>query len=89
MALLSQAPAVAPDWVFKPKIEVSIAADIIEDFCQIDPTGKVFRYPEDIKGNKHLTELEVINLEVLRDGMELLHEMLERWSINLDSINDA
>lgn len=89
MKLLSQAPEAAPAWVFEPVIEVGIAADIINDFCQIDPTGQVFRYPEDIKGNKHLTDLAVINLEVLHDGMRLLHEWLEKWSINLDAMHDA
>jgi hypothetical protein len=44
------------DGVFDP-VDVGVAGDTIGDFCQIDPTGQVFRYPEDIKGNRHLTEL--------------------------------
>jgi hypothetical protein len=86
MTLVTSIPQSAPEWVFDPNIEISIAQDIIEDFCQIDPTGQVFRYPEDIRGNKHLTELAVINLEVLRDGMKLLHEMLAKWSTNLEAL---
>ena len=73
--------------VFDPT-EIGIAGDIIKDFCQIDPTGQVFRYPEDIKGNKHLTGLRLINVEVLGDGMRVLHELLERWRYELDSIVD-
>ena len=64
--------------VFDP-VEVGIAGDIIDDFCQIDPTGQVFRYPEDIKGNKHLSGLGVINVEVLANGMTALHGMLNFW----------
>ncbi|WP_308387638.1 hypothetical protein [Acidithiobacillus sp. AMEEHan] len=60
-------------------LELSIAKDIIDDFCNIDPSGQVFRYPEDIKGNKHLIGLGVINVEVLGDGMRVLHERLEHW----------
>lgn len=64
--------------------ELSIANDIIDEFCQIDPTGQVFRYPEDIKGNTHLDGLGVINVEVLSDGMEVLFELLEKWRHGMD-----
>jgi hypothetical protein len=66
------------------RIELSIAEDIIDDFCNIDPTGQVFRYPEDLKGNKHLEGLAVINVEVLGDGMKVLHELLEKWRLTAD-----
>ncbi|MGH7872997.1 MAG: hypothetical protein ACREQO_12355 [Candidatus Binatia bacterium] len=65
-------------------LELSIAKDIIDDFCNIDPTGQVFRYPEDIKGNKHLIGLGVINVEVLEDGMRVLHELFEGWRLALE-----
>jgi hypothetical protein len=71
------------DGSFDP-VELSIAKDIIDDFCNIDPTGQVFRYPEDIKGNKHLIGLGVINVEVLEDGMRVLHELFEGWRLVLD-----
>jgi hypothetical protein len=70
------------DGSFDP-LELSIAKDIIDDFCNIDPTGQVFRYPEDIKGNKHLIGLGVINVEVLEDGMRVLHELFEGWRLAL------
>ena len=58
--------------------------DIVEDFHQIDPTGQVFRYPEDLKGNLHLIGLSIINVEVLDDGMSVLRSILEEWMDRLD-----
>ena len=69
--------------------ELGLAGDIIEEFCQIDPTGQVFRYPEDIKGNAHLTGLGVINVEVLEQGMTVLHELLEKWRNGFQDLHDA
>jgi hypothetical protein len=68
------------------KTEIGIAGDIIADFVQIDPTGQVFRYPEDLRGNAHLTGLKLINVEVLSDGMKLLHSILENWYYQLEHI---
>ena len=49
--------------------ELREAGEFIDHFCQIDPTGMVFRYPEDLKGNRHLTEVALINIEILEGGM--------------------
>ena len=66
--------------------ELLIAKNIIDDFCNIDPSGQVFRYPEDLKGNQHLIGLGVINVEVLSDGMRTLYESLESWRIAVEII---
>lgn len=71
--------------MFAP-LELSVAKDIIDDFCNIDPSGQVFRYPEDIKGNQHLVGLGVINAEVLGDGMRVLHDLLEKWRLSAEAI---
>lgn len=71
--------------MFDP-LELSIAKDIVNDFCNIDPSGQVFRYPEDIKGNQHLIGLGVINAEVLGDGMRVLHDLLEKWRLAVEAI---
>ena len=55
------------------------AGELIGYFDAFDPTGQVFRYPEDIKGNRHLAEHKLINVEVLRDQMQELRDILERW----------
>jgi hypothetical protein len=55
------------------------AGTLIGYFDAFDPTGQVFRYPEDIKGNRHLADHKLINVEVLRDQMAELKDILERW----------
>jgi hypothetical protein len=68
--------------------EMGIVSDIIEEFCKIDPTGQVFRYPEDIKGSVHLEDLGVINVEVLANGMTILYELFEKWRHGLDRLHE-
>lgn len=58
---------------------VDRAGALIGYFDAFDPTGQVFRYPEDIKGNRHLADHKLINVEVLRDQMAELREILDRW----------
>lgn len=60
-------------------VTVGVVEDIVADFDQIDPSGQVFRYPEDIKGNAHLADIRIINLEVLDDGMTVFRDMVETW----------
>lgn len=55
------------------------AGELIGYFDAFDPTGQVFRYPEDIKGNRHLADHKLINVDVLRDQMKELQVTLERW----------
>jgi hypothetical protein len=55
------------------------AGKIIDEFCKVDPTGQVFRYPEDIKGNQHLKDIAVINVEGLEKNMDELKAILENW----------
>lgn len=43
----------------------------------------VFRYPEDLKGNRHLTEVALINVEILEAGMRRLFETFEDWNRHL------
>ena len=74
---------------FFDPLEVSIAGDIIEDFCEIDPTGQVLRYPEDVKNNLHLTGLGVINVEILADGMQVLEDLFDRWLEGFREMEDA
>ncbi len=68
------------------RVQIGVAGDIIADFVQIDPTGQVFRYPEDIKGNVHLTGLGLINVEVLSDGMKILHGLLDSWYFRFEDL---
>ena len=64
------------------------AGQLIGYFNAFDPTGQVFRYPEDIKGNRHLAEHKLINVEVLRDQMQELKDILEHWIYEVASYRD-
>jgi hypothetical protein len=64
--------------------QLNQATSTITEFCKIDPTGQVFRYPEDIKGNPHLAEIGIINVEVLDDRLTALHETFKDWRSALD-----
>ena len=68
-----------PDKEFD-RSKIDNVAAIIRDFVEIDPTGQVFRYPEDLHGNAHLSELALINVEVLGDAMLYLHQTLNEWA---------
>jgi hypothetical protein len=59
--------------------DVERAGVLIGYFDEFDPSGQVFRYPEDIRGNRHLANHKIINVEVLRDHMQELQSILERW----------
>lgn len=59
--------------------DIEEVGKIIEAFWEIDPTGQVFRYPEDIKGNAHLSNLRIINVEVLGNYMSRLHDTFRTW----------
>ena len=64
------------------------AGELIGYFDAFDPTGQVFRYPEGIKGNRHLADHKLINVEVLRDQMQELRDLLERWVYQVASYCD-
>jgi len=64
-------------------LEIDIVKDILIDFVEIDATGQVFRYPEDNKGQPHLREISVINVEVLADGMRDVFDLFETWHSGL------
>ena len=63
---------------------VKRAGVLIGYFDAFDPTGQVFRYPEDIRGNRHLADHKIINVEVLRYHMMELQDILERWVYQIE-----
>jgi len=65
-------------------LEIDIVRDILTDFVEIDATGQVFRYPEDNKGQPHLRQISVINVEVLTDGMRVVFDLFQSWDSGLN-----
>jgi hypothetical protein len=59
--------------------DVARAGELIGYFDAFDPTGQVFRYPEGIRGNRHLADHKLINVEVLQEQMQELQSILECW----------
>jgi hypothetical protein len=53
-----------------------MAESFIKDFCEVDPRGDAFRYPEERLGKPTLSDVSLVNISVLRDGMELLYGFL-------------
>lgn len=49
----------------------------VVDIAEVDATGQVFRYPFDTESKKHLVEVAIINLVILRDRFGQLKGLLE------------
>lgn len=50
----------------------------INDIAEIDPTGQVFRYPNDNEDNKHLVNTPIVNLALLKKRFTELDENLKK-----------
>ena len=77
------------DRIFQPKQEIEAVERVLRDFCQIDPTGQTFRYPEDFKGNQHLLKQDLISLEVLYKAMKALQKVFDKWSDGISEVYAA
>ncbi|AWH87998.1 hypothetical protein [Limnobaculum parvum] len=50
---------------------------LIKCIADTDPTGQTFRYSYSTEAVKHLTDVSVINIQVLREVFELIREQLD------------
>ena len=67
--------AVAVDRRYKEKL--STLEPLIHCIGETDPTGQTFRYSYSTEAKKHLTDVSVINVLVLRDQFRVIREQLE------------
>lgn len=67
--------AVAFDRRYQEK--VSALEPLIRCIGETDPTGQTFRYSYSTEAKKHLTDVSVINVLVLRDQFRVIREKLE------------
>jgi hypothetical protein len=51
--------------------------EYVVDIARIDSTGQVFRYPFDVDNKKHLTDLAVVNLILLKKRFNALESQLK------------
>lgn len=49
----------------------------IQDIAKIDPTGQTFRYAKDNESKKHLTEISIINICILKSRFSALEKVLD------------
>lgn len=62
--------------------------NVIKDFSRTDPTGMVFRYPEDLSNELLIDAPELLNLETLAVAMKKCHKILDRLEIQLIQVAD-
>jgi hypothetical protein len=66
--------ALATDVRFEPII--SELDGYVTDIANVDATGQVFRYPFDTESRKHLTEVAIINVYILRQRFNAAERLL-------------
>lgn len=62
--------------------------EYVVDIAKIDSTGQVFRYPFDVDNQKHLTDLAVINLALLKKRFNFLEARLRELNRLSESLID-
>ena len=70
------------------KQDVNCIRIIVEDFMAVDPESTAFRYPKDRNGNKSLEGIKNISLTILKDRMDELAELIEKYETCLYQILD-
>lgn len=61
--------------------QISASAPLIHCIADTDPTGQTFRYSYSTEAIKHLTEVSLINVLVLREQFAIIRENLENLSL--------
>lgn len=60
------------------KEQISALDPLIRCIAETDPTGQTFRYSYSTAAKKHLTDVSVINVLVLRDQFRIIRDNLEK-----------
>lgn len=53
---------------------------------EVDPNGQIFRYPESIKGSRHLEDWSVINLAVIESHNQETSGIAHRWHHGIEGV---
>jgi len=65
--------------------DVAYFEKVIDCIDEVDTTdGQTFRYPESIKGDKHLQEWSTINLPTLKEHNEKLSAIAHTWHVRIE-----
>jgi hypothetical protein len=82
-------PYIARRQGFEPSTTIPLIEQVIEDVLAFDPNGEIFRFPEDRKGEPHLQDAKIINLDVLRESVEDTSELFSYWIYTADGYREA
>lgn len=63
---------------------ISMLESLIRCIAETDPTGQTFRYSYSTEAKKHLTDVSLINVLVLRDQFRLIWDNLENLKARTD-----
>lgn len=67
---------------FKPE-DVRLVDEIVACFSDVDPNGQIFRYPESIKGERHLEDWHTINLTYVGIALDRIVAIFTEWRFQI------
>ncbi|NWJ40810.1 MAG: hypothetical protein HXX12_07545 [Geothrix sp.] len=59
---------------------------VLKDYLEFDPSGEVFRFPEDRNGALFLQDASIINVEVFGSILEEVAEIIEYWFYQVEDL---
>ena len=78
-------PEIVPD---EPEVDLQNAERLLKELAEGDPLSFHFRYPESISGQKHLEDLERLDMVSFVDAMRRLSAFLDGASMALSVYSD-
>ncbi|WP_420390436.1 hypothetical protein [Marinobacter sp.] len=63
------------------KFYIDSLDNYISSLSDVDPTGQTFRYPTNQESEKHLTEISIINVVVLKEAFSEMERLLDELNI--------
>jgi hypothetical protein len=64
--------------------DLSLFEKVVSCVEEVDPNGQIFRYPENIKGSKHLQEWALVNLALIEAYNEKIASIAHTWHHRID-----
>jgi hypothetical protein len=65
--------------------DIALFDKVIACVEEVDPNGQIFRYPENIKGDKHLQEWASINLAIIETYNTKVAEIAHTWHHRIEA----
>lgn len=68
--------------------QIAVIDTAVKNIMEVDPNGIIFRYPESIKGDRHLKDWVHINLLVIEQQRKEIFDVAKSWHYKLESLLD-